>query len=762
MAQVGTKALVSSEDGIYSSTNAGLTWSIETTNSLITPIYEFLQISGYIFGLCNKSIVVSDDSYISFSQVYYAEKDLFSLQVYNSELYVIEGRDVLKSSSYIFFTPIEFAKIGISNVIPKTLLAVDDSLYVGGEEIFAEYNFLSNSVVHKYFTTENCTKFFIAENSTFTKDFSRKEKFARVYYSSSGNYCYTLDYTNDDKIFSAAIQFDYFGRKDGGWIQNTFDATAEIYQNRKFIENIVGPANITTTALIASLNEGLTTASAISADNSNYTIASDYISEFGASIAKIQTSTESSVELYQNVEDSVRLYDKMYSKMNYPVKYFESLIINGTNFTGVNGHIIFETSAPTYFSDYALVPSLSLKNTGTNHIADIGTGSIFLQGTSSDQFEIAVHNGNIIDLGVNTHKQIDDAIELSSSGLTFNMMESFADALGKTGLAIHNNFDTFENKPIQGENILFTKQHQYDVLNSTIKYSLLTSNFAAENKLIFPNDVYASEDFAYIATTGGIQVVDLTTFVSSFEEFEEDIYGIRVLSGTIYCFSRTSVYDFATKEKVELYGLTGTIYDVAFFGTSLLIATSTGTFLKYSSETVCNLVQDVANSVGSKLFVNKFSFLYSGGNFYSSSNGINWTLLGAISQQRFFEFVSFKNVSWIATSRGLRSDFSNFYSGGVATSLIDLMSDPYLSEALIMNCVASDGTYLCAGDSSGVLYLVDELGIFSNSNLGIGAIYKVIFSGTNILAFGANCIKVVPISSIATGTVVIFENGVPL
>ena len=197
-----------------------------------------------------------------------------------------------------------------------------------------------------------------------------------------------------------------------------------------------------------------------------------------------------------------------------------------------------------------------------------------------------------------------------------------------------------------------------------------------------------------------------------------------------------SVVDLSVIQDTGIGLPTGLTSVTSVYG-GLLIGAKDGVYMKNSGNIWDNVLSTDAPHV---FFLGDLLLSYdSHNNVSSSSSGTGWTIKGVVGGTSPVSVNAVKkfNGVYFATSNGLLTDNSTFYSKGLVTTLTNVTGDPITSQTAINDIATSDNNTMVIGLANGTYY-VYEAGSFGSpfSSVGLDTIHKVAAVGSDIWLFG--------------------------
>lgn len=391
-----------------------------------------------------------------------------------------------------------------------------------------------------------------------------------------------------------------------------------------------------------------------------------------------------------------------------------------------------------------------------------------------DKLEISIFNANVNSIGEFTHRELEDKMEAVNTGLSSHLARSHYSNLIKTGMFFERNHNKFHNiynvSNIQSRYYSAYTNDWYDIENSTVDYSLIDS---VDNhpEARFSNTVYFFTENAYIAnkiwigtdndifeysldSTGNLNIQDIlrpgngTDSLFIWDIFvlgddENDIYVVAEEkdSETGHIFRTTDAG--SNWEDLQTINVPARIYQFAIMSGNKVVATEEGIF--YSDNTFGTwFPADITSSPhlssdspaltafrGRILNLDQTTFFIAESHkwFFTSGNGVDWfALSGQISSnnvQIVNKIVRFKNLTWIATDKGLYNDGNSILSDITQFGLQIIEETVSASDVPVGDIDHGIDAIYCSGAST-VYRFVDD--VWSKYEVpDIVGIHKIIF-----------------------------------
>lgn len=363
-----------------------------------------------------------------------------------------------------------------------------------------------------------------------------------------------------------------------------------------------------------------------------------------------------------------------------------------------------------------------------------------------DRLYISVFNSNVNNTGELTHNDLENIMEDTNSGLPSRIVQCQSSNLIKMGIFLERLnpalFNRFNVSQIQSRYYSANTNAWYDIANSTIDFETIievenTSESHYCNTLItITSDPYYG-NILLCGTDNGISVFQITNDtlvnIDFWQPRNESIIHDIVIdeTGTIYTVLENNEESFIYKSmdfgttwtELETVNLPQYIYKFAKINETSVVATEQGLYYSDNnfgtwypcdvSLALSNGNQDALTSFRTRcLNLTQNNFLVAELNrwFYFSSSGIEWIGLGnkmALNGVNVInKILRFKNITWIATNKGLYNDANSILSDNMQFGLQSEMDNDAVDLHVSDIVAGSSAIYAC---SNSVVYrLLDE------------------------------------------------------
>lgn len=572
---------------------------------------------------------------------------------------------------------------------------------------------------------------------------------------------------------------------NGGWTQQNAESDVFIYVNglptwldfrldsdsillslqntENNLTSAVGKLNSYNSLISTSesfLTSSLTSLEAMQTGGENDTpnINADTVREFFINYTRFQSLIDRSFALSLNLTlyPSINLlgFPKQNREPNSRAEVFETLAdFNANDSTGI---IINTTDGEV---DFLTVFTTS---TDTERKAEFVFGKY-------DQLSISVFNANVKNTGEFTHTELEDKFESRNTGLTSHLTQYQSSNMIKMGVFLERQnpllFSRYPVSNIQSKFYAASNNEWYDVVNSTVDYQTIFSSENSEESRfasvlkIYSNDPYYGH-ILLIGTDKNIiqyqiesngSLSHLSTWKPEEQCDIKDIF-VDANNNLIYTVSHNNTTDESNILKSDDVGLTWThlntinlsqqIYKFGIINGVLIAATENGMFYSDNSFGTwypSNVLPSISNTNDASLTafsqrmlnleLNTFSVCESNKWFYVTSTGLEWISLKnqmtINSIKRVNKITRFKNLTWIATDKGLYNDANSILSDAIQFGLQSEMDESINTTDLnISDITTVNNALFCCANNIIYRYLNEEWQRYTLSNLS--TIHKLV------------------------------------
>lgn len=533
---------VSTELGIYKTSDSGSSWQDTGMNTGGLVTYQFINIGTKydpnIIAINRKHVLRKMSSDADFSIIANLEEqhsifDIWKMEYFAGRIYISTGNGVyMNSTDELFNSSIEdipfirvfdgadfSGKAGVAFGLDKIIVGENSyQLFIGQENrlmVSDEYNILTTK---KYYKNKELPSFFVD---------NEESNIGYIYNAFNNVLCFREPVEVNKVVTSAYLPRKEFIAKNGGWAQTSPESEVFIYKNG-IPQWIYFELNDTEIVAEAQLIGGkLNNIPELTTFNSQYPESQEYLDKTKESIQAIISGGDNSTPLVNNstVTNFISNYERLLSMITTNIVSaadlnFPEIIVSGIsrNNRKIGTRAAVLEDKEQFISDDA-----------TGIVIDTYGGSIdFLTAFSAatsvedrykltfnkhDDIEITIFNANISGTGEFTHREVEDKMEDINTGLSSHLARASYTNLIKLGILAesqHNYmFDRYNVSNIQSRFCAAYTNEWYDILNSTVDYrdiikvaNISEPRFA--NKLhLFTDDPYLSGKF-WVATDSDI------------------------------------------------------------------------------------------------------------------------------------------------------------------------------------------------------------------------------------------------------------------
>lgn len=762
--------IISNEVGLFETSDLGNTWYyLGSEMPEVDPIYDFIEDNGYIFALKDNDIWRSSSSAISFEKISNLKSDKNrKIEILNNRIIISsnDGLFISSSSDNIFTSSsVEMQKAAgpsySSIFVDITLLRKTGNLLFLGSDIriWKSSGFSDIQLFHEVEQNDKIPS--VYENSI-------RQKVA-FYYNNDNVY---FDRINTKRI-SISNQYSAFRCKNKGWAENNYDSTVEVYSNNSLLESFSGLEPPLDSLESLEFNE-------FDETNSLSEYAELYSSLYTTTVEHLSESNADS-DLLEDGETLISInnlaFNYFYKTYSYYLKdliFVSDIEYKNKDYKILNNEFVASTSLEDIYSEkenVSFIPSNAEESNGITISSVDGIVSFDTEFDKYNDIYVNIKGSSVVDIGVDTHLELEDKLEIYNSGYTSIMSHIQQSNFALMSLGIDriygriNNLGCFNKYYYQSNFIIPRDKTWYDKINSTIDYDL-EIEFIDDG--ISPNYVTCVNRYGnYVLVGTDVGLILISTFDMSMtkvdiwdsnwknSKFVKDIF---IENNTIYLITEDRIFKSLNlvywEEFSTLKGLSGSFKQINKLYNNILITTSVGVFY-YNDYNIEWILSNELNDINN-IFISRMAFINTNsGDIYYSVDGIKWNSLGSFKYIN--DICKYRNNILLATNQGLRSDNSTFFSGKFKDSLVNIDSTVSISENVYINCVCSnsDEDMIVAGASDGNYYIYENSVWTKYTDSVLDTIQRCIFVGEDPWLFSYNYVKTPDYSypiRIATGT----------
>jgi hypothetical protein len=399
----------------------------------------------------------------------------------------------------------------------------------------------------------------------------------------------------------------------------------------------------------------------------------------------------------------------------------------------------------------------SLRVTVQANVVD-GTFTITPQIDKYDAISIDILSVPITSQGKNDHWQVEDAIEKVNSGLPTRLARVQQSNVLKLGI--------YNERLYPGEQETLSTPFQanystpcggtdwYDRLNSTVDFNVEFDSTGDGLDLPRATAAIAVAGGAWVGGVGGIVSVSPTTG----EVVKVPFPTMNPLSVLDLYDDGTTVYVLTTEGLFRGVGgvltkdvdlpLPNNVNSLLYVRGGYIASTPDGVFIRRTYDLNWNKVLDIqdARITPSGQFVAAFGKDPSKTTdtlTFTSANGTDWSNRARLEGLDVVAAARIASTIYYATPTGLyRHDLAVLNDGEPVITLVDLLGDREASAALSFNDVSADTTRVVAAVEDGTYWTSTGTADFASADSGLGVLHKSQLIGGLIWLFGRGLVKV--------------------
>ncbi len=825
---------VSTEIGIFKTIDQGATWEDTDMDTSGLVAFRIQNISTdpqnpNLIAITRKHVLRKLGNESGFSEIANLEEqfnitDIWVVAHFSGRLYISTGQGVFSNTIDNLFTSGSivtlFDKVfdaldqnglpgivfGLSIVSVGTL---GTRLFVGQENRLASVNESNVVRIRKEFRNKELPSFFIDD----------VEVIIGFIYNAFNNVLVFREPQPINSLYSSAnLPRRVYVARQKGWAQTNPNAEVFIFKNGvpKWLDFVFDvPEIISEVQIIEGELEGLPT---LTSFNSLTPLSQTFLDSTLTNITTIkegnQTEGQEGSPLVNNTTIIQLLddYTRFISLITESLASSNSLalpriiragIARSTRGTGTKAEILeqkegFEANNSTSITIDTVTGTVDFR-TALAQAADLATRDSFTF-RKFDRLHITIFNSNISGTGEFTHRELEDLMEMTNTGLTSNLTASAHSNLIKAGIFIEGeNPFMFDKHPASNIQSRFYAAHTndwYDVLDSTLDWnSIVKINNTPESRFAnvaalftedpyFSNKLWAGTDndiIQYnIELNGDLTIEDTLRpgngsdpcFINDIFIFQGDqVYVIATDQGGIgHVFLTTSFG--VTWEDLDTINLPNQIFRFRILTGNRIVTTSEGPFFSdnnFGTWFPCSVVaSDVLGDDSPSLTAFRMSsfninlstfIVYESDRwFFTSGTGFEFLSVGRLINNNATvvnKILRFKNLTWVATDRGFYHDGNSILSDAVSFGLQDLESSITASAAIEVNDIVNGVDALYCGASNSKIYRFFDAGSGNEwksfTILDFGSIQKMILFETSsadyLFVMSHNKIRTIDVTS---------------
>ncbi len=776
------RLIVSNELGILQSMNQGRSWIYITDLEVPIKIHSFHKEDDYIYALADKAIYRQNYNnttmvWTTFDKI--AELDVKKSRkiiVFNDRIYITtdEGIKVSLPTSNIYGTFTEnnllefipaWANINKGrNIIVTSLNRIDTMLLIGSDR---RLFILNNNEKNIWLQYEQ-------ENSVIPSVYIDKElQILGFYYNNSGAY-HNVSFDeklNYNSVVEVANKYDIYTAEYGGWVEQKFDASFNLYKNEIKIGESAKEIEVDniefTNFTFPTYND--TVSHKLTADSYKAEIQTDIETLTGTTPPEGESLRSLITDIFRNISKfESQLYKSVREDVKLPsidVKIWEPAVLISS---GIMKYEMVSSGTVIYSDD-------QLVSIGT---VDASTG-LFIFDSVLDKYDVLtlyIKGCTVKNIGEDTHRELEDTFEEANSGFPSSLSQVQQVNIIKLGLFNEKQWagrqeslsSTFQaNYIIPRDSDVST--YFYDTLNSTVNYKEEVYNRDIPLSLPYVSSVLFIDETNSILVGGkkGVLRINVDTLNISevvIDDLSNEIVKQIVREGSIlYLLTNKNIYkseDYGLNWDILIRtGLPNDIYSIGFILNNIIVGASDGIYYKasdYTNWTATNIQTTSSVTIFPVSVISDpdllFTFVTKEENnsidkdIYWTADGYTFTKMDVVDNFDVTKIVKFGNVIYVATNNGLYAD-TDVYRGtfyGDNPRLIQVVIQQSPEEDNTINDIFVDNSdeemYLAM--SNGTYYMVEN-GVFDlKEYTSLSTVHKILKVDGDIWLFGHNLVRV--------------------
>lgn len=739
----GGSLYVSTNSGIYISTDGGINWTRSSSFNQNSAIHSFCYVGSTIFALSNDRLWRLRTIDPTYTQVAIFPDFCRKMQFFNNELYVSCNAGIFTTPNDLyadafFKMNLAFETINRNGRLPKatSLNAIESRLFVGTEAIL--------------YSSSTGTDTFVQDESpqtvTPTITIDGVEQQIGVYWNVGSTSLYfdaKVDPTSNVEIIN---NYSVFFATDGGWADANYQAPVTVVVNTNQYQSKTQTLSISDFGSIALPDFNQRNSNFIAATNA-YNVLIPYLNGF---TDRANQEVQYAVTLTVTAEAVAQMYSLLeaFRLCLYP---------------DLQKQIVVPPISVTFART---VPTLKANDTLNIVVTADATSGKFTFTPQLDKYDavsISIQAVPIQGQGSNTHDQVEDALEKINSGLTAGLSRVQQTNLLRLGIR-NERKNPGDLAAYSGayQSVISTpcSENWYDSLNSTIDYESISE--VDENGVSAPYPACVSQislfGEVWIGSVNSIIAVNTTDFSTRTIDLPTTV-GFQVKSiytdnVSVYIFTSEGLFvvdsggNITKDVDLELLNNTSSLIVVR---QSYVVSTPDGLYTKKSYDLSWTKVLDVQDAFISP----STSFIFCSGKdpnqisdslCFTSVDGLTWSsrtslpniITNAIARRSYLIF--------FATTSGLYlEDLSRLMDPNntlPVIQLVDLLNDTAASAVLNFNDVCADNTRVAIAAKDGTYWVYDSDGNYTQYDSGLGVIHKILIVDGKIWAFGKGMIQI--------------------
>lgn len=724
--------IVSLADGLYKSTDSGITWSKLSDNNIRVPVYSIIRAGNCLFAASKNNIWRLIDGNTQFEIISNSAYRCRKIVEFGDVLFLTTDNGILKTNSaldiytesYLGFYP-AFDSINRNNVIPPaTCLTVSENrLYIGSDNRL--YSADAQRKLYLHADIQGIAPTFYVNGSV---------RNIGVYYATNGEIRFDEHQPSTNTV-SVVTQYSKVSTPNGGWSDVKYDAQVFVHINNTL--RATGKPSTSAKSIVTAV-KNMTLAS-FNARNSNYNTALSQLKQIVQLANELDQLDETAIIDSGQISLLLGLVDKLNTNVHPDVRQKVVLPAITANLLEIPSSL---STSVGLFS----VPLSGL--TGTIGTFNASTGEVDITGLYVDKYttiDLSIRDVAIQNTGKLQHDEIETEFEKVNSGLSAPL--SFVQQGNTIRLGLEY--------PDNGYQASYAKAYTdwYNKLDSTLDYALFSENTPDTLDIVHPTDaVYvSSKSEVWVGGSDGVVAIDASSKTRKVFKHDYYILSLCLSGGTVYALAQDGLYliDVATGnvEKDVDITLPNNYTSLSVFNDNTIVATVDGLYVKRPFDIDWRKVittNDASVHRSSNDFVacigRNPSSVANGQVFYSTGGGSLWDKSSDFTDIIINAVVKRYDKIYYATEKGLYvEDLSRLYSNSQfdrpTIELVDVFGDEEQSMSIRINDIDCDNDRVVAGGTDGTIYII-EGGAVSTVQSSLKSIHTVILANEEYWIFG--------------------------
>lgn len=740
----------SNELAILKSSNSGNSWEYVSDFSETIKIQKFVKSGEYVFALSNNRLYRQDDANSDFVEIANIDANKSrDIVIFNDKIYITTDKGPQSTGSYdiyndtnIVFTIVwPLINVNDAQIIITSLSVIDEFLYIGTDRKI----FVINDIGDMWMQYE--------QKNTIVPSIYINKKLQKIgYYYNNNGQRHNVSFDESlgvDDIVEVSNKYNIYQSQFGGWASNKYNAKVYL----KYNNDVYGESSDNYSINIEDFKNW--TFPIVDDTTSYYSKSVTYQENVNNSIIELETSIENNEDNVSIIRDLIHNFE-LYKSVVY--KNVQKAI----DFPSLNNNIVNKV-----FDYYDTNGNIVYKEENLGSYYDSVNGLFYFDKSFSkdDNLAVDILGCTVDNVGDNTHREIEDNMELINSGSYSSL--SRVQQVNLLKLNIFNKdkesgWGVSKHKKVtekQMRTIIPSDTGWYDEINSTFNYELQINNEHQEGEIFYPsavlyieeiNKVYVGDDHSIVSIDTeslNMEYLDIVQLnndykIKMFFRHNDDIYIL-----TDYIILRSNNFG-NSWEEVDRSGLPNNIYSISSVNNNIIIGAEDGLYYRTSEE--FDWTQSYASTYPIEVMSNPdLLFVLIDKKIYYSNDGYNFTDMGLEEELNVNKIIKFNNRStYISTDDGLYTDSGSFYSKNPKLIQVDS------SEDLSINDIYTKGNEMIVGNEDGTYYILNNSELELQENSLLEAVHKVLIVDESFWLFGYDLLYITNIDfaiKISTG-----------